>query len=136
MGFVSYLSDLSFDSFQTTKRHSYDGYSIYMPSFNQFLPMVYPVGVIDLRPLFTQKSNHNSVNLYQIPTKIGKKMRFTKALMCIKFQLNLSMHLSFIGENTKCAEWRIRRKKWRKYFKILLTCISGLAGTIYFEFGM
>jgi len=33
-----------------------DDYSSYMPSFNQFLPAVYPVGVTDLRPFLREKS--------------------------------------------------------------------------------
>ena len=33
---MSYLRDLYVDSFQTTKRHSYDGYSIYIAIFNSF----------------------------------------------------------------------------------------------------
>ena len=47
-----YLGGLVPDSLQTTKRHSYNGYSIYMPSFNQFLPAVYPAGMTDLQPFF------------------------------------------------------------------------------------
>jgi len=38
------------------KRHSYNGYSTYMPSFIQFLPVVYPVNVTDLRPFLCKKS--------------------------------------------------------------------------------
>ena len=44
LGFVSYLRGLYLDSFQTTKRHSYDGYSIYIAIFNSFHEAVYPVG--------------------------------------------------------------------------------------------
>jgi len=58
-GFYAISLCLFSDSFQTTERHSYDGYSIYMPSFNQFLAAVYPeiysLGVTDLR-LFCMKN--------------------------------------------------------------------------------
>ena len=37
------------------KRHSYDGYSMYMPCFNQFLQAVYPVGMTDLQPFLCKK---------------------------------------------------------------------------------
>jgi len=53
--------------FSNHKRHSYDGYSAYMLSFIQFLPVVYPVGLTDLWPSFMQKIDHNSVNLNEIP---------------------------------------------------------------------
>ena len=42
------LCHISVDSFQITKRLSYNDCSTYMPSFIQFLPVVYPVGVTDL----------------------------------------------------------------------------------------
>jgi len=42
--------------FKPQKKHSYDGYSTYMPSFIQFLPVVYPVGMTDLRPFLREKS--------------------------------------------------------------------------------
>ena len=47
------------DSFQITKRHSYDGCSIHMPSFNQFFQW----GVTDLRLFLCAKIGHNSVDL-------------------------------------------------------------------------
>ena len=111
MGFVLYLHGTFPNSFQTTKRHSYDGSSIYMPSFNQFLPLVYPVGVKDLRPFFTRKIDHNSVNLYRIPTKIGTEMCFNKPFVCVKCQLNVSMCSCFMGENAKCAKWRRKNEE-------------------------
>jgi len=104
-----------------------------MSSFNQFLQAVYPVGVTDLRPLFTRKIKHNSVNLYHILTKLGMEMCFNKPFVCTKFQLDLSMHLNFIAENAKCA--KLRRKK-ENYFEILVACILGLARAICFKFGM
>ena len=66
---MSYLHGLYLDSFQTTKRHSYDGYSIYISIFNSFFQGVYPVGVTNLRPYFTHIIGHNSVYVHRIPTK-------------------------------------------------------------------
>ena len=72
------------------------------------------VDVTDLWHSLMWKINHNSVNLYQIPTKIGKKMCINKSFMWIKFQLDRSMCSCFMGENAKCAKWRI----WKKQKKI------------------
>ena len=66
------------DSFQTTKRHSYDGYSIYITIFNSFLLGVYRVGMTDLRPYFTQIIGHNFVNVHRIPTKVGIEIRLNE----------------------------------------------------------
>ena len=70
------------------------------------------------RPLtfFTWKIDHNSVALYQIPTKCSTEVRFDKSFMCIKFQLDQSMHSHFMGENANCVKWRVRRKKTKKLF--------------------
>ena len=70
LGFVSYLHGLYFNSFQTTKRYSYDGYSIYIAMFTSFFQGVFPVGVTHLRPYFTLIISHNSVNIHWIPTKV------------------------------------------------------------------
>ena len=51
---MSYLRGLYLDSFQTTKRHSYDGYSNYIAIFNSFHEAVYPVGVTTNRSCFTR----------------------------------------------------------------------------------
>jgi len=74
--FVSYLHGLSPDFFQTTKRHLYNDYSTYMPSFIQFLPAIFPVGVTDLRSFLRKKINHNSINFNRILTKIATEMNF------------------------------------------------------------
>jgi len=68
-----------------------------MPSFNQFLPAVYPVGVTDLQPFFMiGKIGHNSLNLSWIPTKIGTEMCFNKPFMCTK--VILGMHWCFMAK--------------------------------------
>ena len=52
LGFVSYLRDLYFDCFQTTKRHSYNSCSIHNPIFSSFHEAVYPVGITTNRSFF------------------------------------------------------------------------------------
>ena len=85
MGFVSYLHGLYLDSFQTTERHSYDGYSIYIAIFSSFLQGIYPVGVTDLRSYFTRIIGHNSVNVHRIPTNVGTEIRLNEPFTCAKF---------------------------------------------------
>jgi len=92
---VSYLCGLFPDSFQTTKRHSYYVYSIYMPSFNSFLEAVYPVGVTTNRSCFTRTISHNSRNLYWSCTKVDTEIHFNVPVLCAKFQLDPSMHSHF-----------------------------------------
>ena len=69
------------------------------------------------------KIDHNSVNLHQIPTKIGVEMHFNKPFVCINFQLDQSMRSCFMGKNAECAKCKKKMKK--NYFEILLLCISG-----------
>ena len=99
---MSYLHGLYLDSFQTTKRHSYDGYSIYISIFNSFLQGVYPVGVTDLRLYFTHIIGHNSVNVHRIPTKGGTE----SALMSPSSVPNFSP----IGVRIRVL-WRILRNE-------------------------
>ena len=54
------------------------------PSTYQFLKGVYPVGVTDLRPYFTQIIGHNSVNVHRIPTKVGTEIRLNEPFKCVK----------------------------------------------------
>ena len=77
--FVSYLCSLFPDSFQTTKRHSYDGYSTYMLSFNSFLQVVYPVDVTTNQSCFIQIISHNSEILYGFALKLVQRF----ILMCL-----------------------------------------------------
>ena len=94
---MSYLHDLYLNSFQTTKRHSYDGYSIYITTFNSFLQGVYPVGVTDLQPYFMHIIGHNSVNFHRIPTKVGTEIRLNE-FKCAKFQPYPSTHSCFMAD--------------------------------------
>ena len=57
--------------------HSYDSYSVYIAIFSSFLQAVYPVGVTDLQPYFTQIIGHNSMNVYRIPTKRGTEIHLS-----------------------------------------------------------
>ena len=59
---LSYLHGLFLDSFQTTQRHSFCVYSIYMPIFNSFLEAVYPVAVTTNQSCFMWTISHNSGN--------------------------------------------------------------------------
>ena len=118
------------------KRHSYDSYSIYIAIFSSFLQAVYPVGVTDLRPYFTQIIGHNSVNVHRIPTKFGTEVCLNEPFTCAKFQPDWSTHLCFMADFAKCAKRRSRRKKPRKTTRTLATRISEMAGAIFFKFGM
>ena len=129
---MSYLDGLYLDSFQTTKRHSHDGYSIYIAIFSSFLQAVYPVGVTDLRPYFTQINGHNSVNVHRIPTKRGTEIRLNEPFKCTKFQSDWSTHSRFMADFAKCAKRSSRRKKTQT----LAARISEMAVAIFFKSGM
>ena len=101
---MSYLHGLYLDSFQITKRHSYDSYSIYIAIFSSFLLAVYPVGVTDLRPYFTRIIDHNSVNVQRIPTKVGTDIRLNEPFKCAKFQPDWNTHTCFMANFAKCAK--------------------------------
>ena len=106
------------------QKYSCYGYSIYI--IINFQPILsrglYPIYRHD-RPL-TFFTCHNSVNLHQIPTKIGMEIHFNEPFVFQKYVF------AFYGQKCK---WRIRKKH---YNITLLAHISGLAGTIYFKFGM
>ena len=65
---------------------------------------VYPVGVTDLRPYFTQIIGNNSVNVHRIPTKVGTEIRLNEPFKCAKFQPNPSTHSCFMANFAKCAK--------------------------------
>ena len=91
------------------KRHSYDGYSIYIAIFSLFLQGVYPVGVTDLQPYFTQIIGHISVNVDQIPTTVGTEIRLNEPFKCAKVWPTWSMTLCFMADFAKSV--KLRRKK-------------------------
>ena len=57
------------------------------------------------------KIDHNSINLYQIPTKIDLQMHFNEPFMCTKFQLDRSRRSQVMVENVKCAKRQRKNKK-------------------------
>ena len=79
-------------SFQTTRRHSYDGYSINISIFNSFFLGIYPVGVTDFRPYFMQIIGYNSINVHRIPTKVGTEICLNVPIKCAKLQSNPITH--------------------------------------------
>ena len=95
---------LYMDFFQTTKRHSYDGYSIYIAIFSSILQGIYPVDVTEVQPYFTRIISHNSVNVHQVPTKRGTEIRGNEPFKCAKFQLNQSTHSCFMVDFAKCVK--------------------------------
>ena len=56
----------------------------------------------DLRPYFTQIISHNSVNVHQIPIKVGTEIRLNEPFKCAKF------HFSPIQARIRVL-WRILR---------------------------
>ena len=62
------------------------------------------MGVTDLRPYFTQIIDHNSVNSYRIPSKIGTEIRLNEPFTCAKVQPDWSMHPCFIADFAKCVK--------------------------------
>jgi len=97
LGFVSYLCGLFLDSFQTTKKHPYHVYSIYMLIFNSSLKAVYPVGVTTNRSCFMQTISDNSRNHQWICSKVGTEIHFNAPVLCTKFQIDPSMHSRFMA---------------------------------------
>ena len=101
---MSYLHGLYLDSFQTTKRYSYNGYSIYISIVNSFLQRVYPVGVTDLRPYSMQIIGHNSMNVHRSPTKVSTEIHRNEPFKCAKCQPDPNMHLCFMADFAKCVK--------------------------------
>ena len=131
---MSYLHGLYLDSFQTTKRHSYDGYSIYIAIFNSFHEAVYPIGVTTNRSCFTRIIGHNSRTIHRICTKFDARIRLWTPFLCAKFQGNRSTWLCFIAIFVSVREHK--EKKRRKKIKTLAARISEMADTISLNFGM
>ena len=116
---MSYLHGLYLDSFQTTKRHSYDGYSIYIAIFNSFHEAVYPVGVTTNQSCFTRIIGHNSRTIHWMYTKVDARIRLWTPFLCAKFQGNRSTHLRFIAIFASVRKHKEeRRRKRRKKMKL------------------
>ena len=132
---MSYLYGLYLNSFQTTKRHSYDVYSIYIAIFNSFHETVYPVGVTTNRSCFTQIISHNSQTIHRICTKFDARIYLWTPFLCAKFQGNRRTHLCFIAifasvqkheerkKNEKKSKlWQLVSQKWLRRFPSNLEC--------------
>ena len=135
MGFVSYLHGFYLDSFQTTKSHSYDGYSIYIAIFNSFHEAVYPVGVTTNRSCFTRIIGHNSRTIHRMCTNVDARIRLWTPFLCAKFQGDRSTRLRFIAIFASVRKDEGEKKR-RKEIETLEACISEMAGAISFKFGM
>ena len=123
---MSYLRGLYLDSFQTTKRHSYNGYSIYIAIFNSFHEAVYPVGVSTNRSCFTRIIGHNSRIIHRICTIIDARIRLCTPLLCAKFQGDRSTFLRFIAIFASVRKDE-EEKKTKKKNETLATRISEMA---------
>ena len=78
--------------------------STYQFSTDSSTGFIYPVGMTDLRPYFTQIIGHNSVNVHRIPTKVGMEIRLSEPFKCAKFQPDPSTHSCFMADFAKCAK--------------------------------
>ena len=134
---MSYLHGLYLDSFQTTKRHSYDGYSIYIAIFNAFHEAVYPVGVTTNRSCFTRIISHNSLSIHRICTKFDARICRWTPFLCAKFHGDRSTRLLVIAifasvrkdeEEKKKEIWQLVSRKWLERFSSNLECRLPLAG--------
>ena len=133
---MSYLNGLHLGSFQTTKRHSYNSYSIYIAIFILFLQGVYHVDVTDLRPYFTQIIGHNSVNVHWIPTKLGTEICCNEPFKCVKLQPDWNMNSCIMADFAKCAKRSRRREKMKKKNKTKLShSYLEISRVILFQFG-
>ena len=114
---MSYLRGLYLDSFQTTKRHSYDGYSIYIAIFNSFHEAVYPVGVTTNRSCFTRIIGHNSCTIHRICTTCDARIRLWTFFLCAKFQGDRSTRLLVIAifASVRKDEEKKTKKKKRNF---------------------
>ena len=135
---MSYLRGLYLDSFQTTKRHSYDGYSIYIAIFNSFHVAVYPVGVTTNRSCFTRIIDHNSLTIHRICTKFDARIRLWTPFPCAKFQGDRSTRLLFtaIFASVRKDEEEEKKKNEEKKNETLAARISEMALAIAFKFVM
>ena len=135
---MSYLHGLYLDSFQTTKRHSYDGYSIYIAIFNSFHEAVYPVGVTTNRSCFTRIIGHNSRTIHRICTTFDARIRLWTPFLCATFHGDRSTRLLVIAifasvrkdeERKKTKLWQFVSRKWLERFPSNLECrLPWLAG--------
>ena len=139
---MSYLRGLYLDSFQTTKRPSYDGYSIYIAIFNSFHSCSGLTCRRDKnRSCFTRIIGNNSRTIHRISTKFDARIRLWTPFLYAKFQGDRSTRLRFIAIFCKCAKtrrrneekksklWQLVSRKWLEKFPSNLVCrLPWLAG--------
>ena len=134
---MTYLHGFYLDSFQTTKRHSYDGYSIYIAIFNSFHEAVYPVGVTTNQSCFRRIIGNNSRTIRRVCTKFDARIRLWTPFLCATFQGDRSTRLCFIAifasvrkhEEKKSKLWQLVSRKWLERFPSNLVCrLPWLAG--------
>ena len=114
---MSYLDGLYLDSFQITKRHSYDGYSKYIAIFSSILQGVYPAGVTEVQSYLCDPLSDS----HQTCTEI----HFNECFKCNKFQLDQSTHLYFMAECAKRKNpklWPVISRKWLGRFSSNFVC--------------
>ena len=132
---MSYLHGLYLDSFQTTKRHSYNGYSIYIAIFNLFLEAVYPVGVTTNRSCCTRIIGHNSRTIHRFCTKFDARICLWTPVLCAKCQGDRSTRLCFIAIFASVQKHEEKKMK-KKNPENLAARLSEMTGMISFKFGM
>ena len=114
--------------------HSYDSYSIYIAIFNSFLQAVYPVGVADLRPYFTQIIGHNSVNVHRILPNVVLRFALMSPLRgpnCSPIGARIRVLLQILQSVRKEVEEKNEEKNLS-----LAARISEMAEANFFKFGM
>ena len=111
---MSYLHGLYLDSFHATKRHSYNGYPIYIAIFNSFHEAVYSVGMTTNRFCFMQIISYNSRTIHRIHTKFDARIRLWVSFLCAKCQGDRNTCLHFIAifiSVQKHEEEKMKKKK-------------------------
>ena len=139
---MSYLHGLYLDSFQTTERHSYDGYPIYIAIFNSFHEAIYPVGLTTNRSCFTRIIGHNSRTIHRICTNVDARIRLWTPFLCAKCQGDRRTRSHFIElfasvrkheeekkRRKKSNLWQLVSRRWPERFPSNLVCgLPWLAG--------
>ena len=126
-GWVLCHISMVFDSFQTMKRHSYNGYSILIAIFNSFHEVVYPAGVTTNLSCFTRIIGHNSRTIHQICTKFDARIRLWTPFLYAKLQGDRSTRLHFIAHFPSVQK---HEEKNEEKIETLAARISEMAGAI------
>ena len=114
---------------------------MYTQNFKLFLYSVYPVAMTKVSSFFYA---HNSLDIYQIHTKLGMRMYLYTLFTCAKYRYNGVTSLCFIAifakyvKRNRSPRSPLQRKKnkRRNQNKTSATYISETAREISFKFGM